>query len=111
MRLPNPDKAVIPEQKLRDYLLSPSHPIGRFKAQIFNELGYFQRNWPVLRADLKSLLLANDAIEKEITGYGVKYEIRGKIKGPSGKSLTLVSAWIIRTSEDYPRFITAYPGE
>ena len=35
MILPNIDKAVIEPEKLRDYLLSKSHPIGRFKAEFF----------------------------------------------------------------------------
>ena len=32
MKLPNADKAIISSEKLRDYILSPIHPIGRFKA-------------------------------------------------------------------------------
>lgn len=110
MKLPNTDRAVISQQKTHDYLLSPSHPIGGFKAIIFNELGFFQYNWQLLQSDLKALL-ANDAIERETTEYGTKYEIRGNIIGPSEKSLSIVTAWIIRIDEDFPRFITAYPGD
>jgi len=31
----DPDAAIIPRTKLRDYLLSPRHPIGRFKSAFF----------------------------------------------------------------------------
>jgi hypothetical protein len=31
MELPNGEQAVIDERKVREYLLSPSHPVGRFK--------------------------------------------------------------------------------
>jgi len=31
--LPNADEAVIEPAKLRDYLLSTTHPLGRFKAR------------------------------------------------------------------------------
>ena len=31
MRLPNPDKVIITKEKLTDYLLSQSHPIGKSK--------------------------------------------------------------------------------
>ena len=110
MKLPNSDKAVIPEQEISDYLLSTSHPIGRFKAKIFNELGYSQENCSLLATDLRSFL-EKDAFEKEHTNFGTKYEIRGNIKGPSGKSCMLITAWIVRTDEDFPRFITAYPGD
>jgi hypothetical protein len=46
-----------------------------------------------------------------VTEYGIKYEIRGVITGPSGLSVELVTAWIILKDETYPRFITAYPAD
>lgn len=110
MKLPNSHRAVISEQKIRDYLVSPSHSIGRFKARIFNELGFYQHNWLLFQSELMTLL-ANPAHEGESTEYGTKYVIRGIIIGPSGKSLSIVTAWIIRAEEDFPRFITAYPGD
>lgn len=45
MKLPERDRAIIDAEKLRDYLLSPSHPVGRFKAAFFASLGYTQANW------------------------------------------------------------------
>jgi len=109
LKLPNTDKAIIPEAKIRDYLLSTVHPIGRFKFIIFRNLGYSSDNWIALHKDLKEFLKL-DATIKERTEYGVKYEIHGIITGPIGKSTTLVTAWIVRAGEDFPRFITAYPG-
>ena len=44
MRLPNAAKAVIPIEKLRDYLTSITHPAGRFKAAFFLSLGYTEEN-------------------------------------------------------------------
>ncbi|TVQ42895.1 MAG: hypothetical protein EA370_00040 [Wenzhouxiangella sp.] len=38
--LPNPEQAVVDERKIRDYLLSPVHAVGRHKAQFFRALGY-----------------------------------------------------------------------
>lgn len=35
MKLPNGQKAVVDERKVREYLLSASHPVGRFKARFF----------------------------------------------------------------------------
>ena len=43
--LPNADRATIEPSKVRDYLLSPAHPIGRFKAAVFAALGYTQDDW------------------------------------------------------------------
>ena len=40
MKLPNSESVVVPPQKLRDYILSPVHPVGRFKSVFFRGLGY-----------------------------------------------------------------------
>ena len=89
--------------------MSPTHPVGRFKAEFFLSLGYSTENWRALEADLQSLL-ENEVHRTETTDFGEKYEIRGMIKGPSGRSAEIVTALIVLNSEDFPRFITAYPG-
>lgn len=110
LRLPNIENAVIHPQKLRDYLLSPLHPVGRFKALFFSSLGYTQEHWKQFQEDLRHQHLGRDALLRQKNRYGEKYEIRGKIKGPAGKTAEVVSVWIILVDEDFPRFITAYPG-
>lgn len=110
MRLPNADKAVIPTAKLRDYLLSPEHPTGRFKASFFASLGYTKDDWATLEADLRSQHLPLDAEEGEVSKYGRKFIMRGPLRGPFGSIATVVSLWVIRSGEEFPRFITAYPG-
>jgi len=52
VKLPGCDKAVIPNEKVRDYLLSDEHPVARFKAAFFHALGYTRPNWDQLRCDL-----------------------------------------------------------
>lgn len=44
MRLPNGARAEIDERKLTDYLLSMTHPIGRFKAKFFQSVGFEASN-------------------------------------------------------------------
>lgn len=39
MRLPAAQLAIVEPAKIRDYLLSPEHPVGRYKASFFNALG------------------------------------------------------------------------
>lgn len=53
VQLPSADRAMIPAEKLRDYVLSPVHPVGRFKAAFFGSLGYRQDDWPRLESDLR----------------------------------------------------------
>jgi hypothetical protein len=84
LHIPNADRAVIESAKLYAYLLSRNHPIGRFKATFFLTLGYSSDNWQQMEADLR--------------------------RQPSGRSAEVVSVWVVRTGEDFPRFVTAYPG-
>ena len=109
MRIPNADRAFIDSAKLRDYLLSRSHPVGRFKATFFLALGYSAEAWRQLESDLRSQHLSRDATPEESIVYGQKYTIRATLVGPSGRSAEVVSVWVVRTGEDFPRFLTAYP--
>ncbi len=109
MKLKNIEKALIPSEKLQDYLLSPSHPVGRFKSVFFRSLGYSQSESDQLEADIRKILL-NDPEKKEVTPYGKKYIIRGNITGSSKRTAEIVTVWIILNGEDFPRFVTAYPG-
>ncbi len=109
MRLPDAGRAVIPTEKLRDYLISLDHPVGRFKAAFFMNLGYTKDGWAVLEADLRSQHLSLDAEEAEQSKYGRKFTITGPLRGPSGRTAMLISVWVIRAGENIPRFVTAYP--
>jgi hypothetical protein len=40
LKLPRADKVRIEARKVRGYLLSPTHPVGRFKARVFAALGF-----------------------------------------------------------------------
>lgn len=82
MQIPNHENAVIAEQKIRDYLLSETHAIGRYKATFFSSLGYSADNPDALSADLLNMLIL-DAQAVDSSEYGKKYEIRGSIHGPS----------------------------
>ena len=110
MKLPNADRAIIPQEKLRDYLTSTAHPIGRFKAAFFRTLGYTEVNWQDLDTALRAQHLPLDAKEETATVYGRKFTITGTFKGPSEVEAIVTSVWVIRTGEDIPRFVTAYPG-
>jgi hypothetical protein len=109
-RIPNYEKAIIDPMKLQNYVLSDTHPIGRFKAALFQQMGYTPGNWEQFAQDIHTQHLALDAESGGKTKYGQKYIITGDIKGLSGKVMKLKSIWIILTGEDLPRFITIYPA-
>ena len=107
--LPNPHRAVIDRDKLEKYLLSSSHPLGRFKAVFFRSLGFSGSDWRRLEAAFREFL-HKPALPKEQTKYGRKYLICGTLEGPNGRKADVVTVWIVRQGEDMPRFVTAYPG-
>ena len=111
MKLPGAERAVIEPAKIRDYLLSTSHPVGRFKAPFFAALGYTDANWRRLDEDLRDLAVSVDAEPGRPSPYGEKYEVRGMLKGPSGKSAEVLTVWIVHFGADVPQFVTALPGE
>jgi len=109
LQIPNADRAVIDPAKLHGYLLSRNHPVGRFEAASFLTPGYSSEGWRQLEADLRGQHLSQDAARGEQTRYGQKYAIRATLVGPSGSSTEVVSVWVVRTGEEFPRFLTAYP--
>ena len=109
MPLPNAERAVVDERKIRDYLLSPEHAIGRFKAAFFRSLGYTREDWEQLRSDLVALAAIGIAVAKPADVYGQRHEVSGTLEGPSGGTAEITTVWIIRSGEDHPRFVTAYP--
>jgi hypothetical protein len=109
MKLPAGDRALIDPSKVRDYLLSPSHPVGRFKAALFDAIEFKQVEWRALVAELARLATDAEAVQTEATAYGQKYEVRGMISSPSGRRAMILSAWIVRSGETIPRFVTAHP--
>ena len=111
MKMPGAVRAFIEPAKIRDYLLSPVHPIGRFKAVFFARLGYTAANWQDLAAALRLVALRNDASCGAEGTYGKRFDVRATLKGPAGRKAAVVTAWIVRSGEDFPRFITAFPGD
>jgi hypothetical protein len=67
--------AIIPSDKLRDYLLSDAHPEGRAKAEYLGRLGYTQKAFRQLDADLREQILPLDVEPGRPSPYGQEYEI------------------------------------
>jgi len=109
-RLPNAEKAIIEAEKLRDYVLSFAHPVGRFKAAFFQRLGYSAENWEAFERSLREVILSQDITQVEESQYGQKFIVEGPFGGLSGETVQIVTVWVILKEESIPRFITAYPG-
>ena len=111
MKDPDWEKAEIDPAKIRDYLLSPTHPDGRFKAPFFAALGYTQKEWQLLQADLREIIRQGQAVHAGRNDYGEKYTVLARLKSPSDVSRDIITVWIVLSGEDVPRFIAAYPRE
>jgi hypothetical protein len=111
MQIPNGNSVVVDEAKVRDYLLSSDHPIGRFKARVFAALGYRRSNWPQLRDDLRAVAAAADAQLLDTNAFGERWMVRGTLRGPTGASLHIITIWLIPLEGDVPRLVTAYPAD
>jgi hypothetical protein len=83
VKLPHADRAVVDDAKVRDYLLSPSHPVGRFKAHFFSGLGFSQDQWESLVSELERHAVDAEAKELDPSPYGRKFETRGTLVGPT----------------------------
>jgi hypothetical protein len=110
MKLPEAERAIIAPAKIRDYLVSTSHPVGRFKAPFFASLGYTNTNWRRLEQDLLAMA-SGDAEPGKDSPYGRKYQIRGILNGPSGRSARVLTVWIVLFGSDVVQFVTAFPEE
>ncbi|MBI2876421.1 MAG: hypothetical protein HYY20_06030 [Candidatus Tectomicrobia bacterium] len=101
--------AVIAQEKLRDYLLTP-RSIGD-KSQFLALAGYNQDNWHRLEQDLRAQVLTCEAQLQESTPYGELYEIRGTLIGPNGTVLWVVTIWMIEHVTGQTKFITLFPDQ
>ena len=109
MALPNAELAIVEPEKIRDYLLSPIHPIGRFKAVVFAALGYNQAQWEILRNDLLAVVKSGSSVAGQPSLYGQKHEVDGILVGPSGRSMLVRTVWMVRSADQVPRLVTAFP--
>jgi hypothetical protein len=64
MDLPYKGHAVVEREKVRDYLLSPSHPTGKGKAEFFTSMGFQREAWEVF-ADALRQMARNCSVTKK----------------------------------------------
>jgi len=108
MRLPNGERAIVEERKLREYVLNVYHPVGRHHAALFRELlGIGAGNFEVLRTALLRAA-ATEAVTAEVrTAHGVKYEMSVEVSGPRGTK-GVRAIWIIDEGAIRPRLVTCF---
>ncbi len=108
MKLPGGERGIVELAKLTDYCLNPEHPRGQHKARVFMAaLGFGLTQAAELRDLLLEAARQQEATPGENDSYGQRYIIDFEAQGSIGKA-RVRSSWIVRTNEDFPRFVTCY---
>lgn len=91
--LPGYENAVLPKEKFTEYALNPAKDPN--KATAFREaLGYTASNYQDLIDAIYAQLPKCKAVAKGDVGFGQRYEVRMRLKGPNGKTANIITAWI-----------------
>jgi hypothetical protein len=108
MKLPHGERANVGD-KLEQYVLNAAHRQGKHKARVFESvLGITIQNGHVLRdAILHAAANSNEAEARGHRGFGQCYTLRFSVKTQFGSGVVM-TAWIVRDGEDFPRLTTCY---
>jgi hypothetical protein len=106
--LPHGDEAILDIRKVEDYCLSLSHPRGRHKARVFREaLGVHRSDAAWLRDILLEAARSCEASEVAADRWGTQWRADVTVSRHQ-KSAVVRTIWIMRRSENVPRFVTCW---
>jgi hypothetical protein len=109
MKLPQADRAIVPEAKITRYLLSRTNPRGQQKVRFFERFGFSIGRWEALADALLAHGRAHDVVAHEVTSFGTWYTVEGNLETPVGETPKIRSVWFVDSGASIPRFVTAYP--
>jgi hypothetical protein len=104
-----PDRATIASEKLCDYFLKQR--VQNDKSKFLVRAGYALKNWRQLEHDIRRQILPVEAKLTHKTRYGNMFEIRGKLVGPNGVSLNIVTIWMMEHKSQETKLITLFPDK
>lgn len=108
-KLPNGDRAIVPEAKITRYLLDLTSKEGKAKARFFIAFGFTRDAWEMLAEALKQHALAHAVASTRKTAYGIHYNVEGELQTPDARNHQVRSVWKIGMGETVPALVTAYP--
>jgi hypothetical protein len=110
MKLPNLEKAVVPEAKIIRYLLNLESENGKTKARFFLSFGFTIETWEIMAQAIKQHAGIHDVAKIEIRPpFGVHYVVEGSLITPDGRNPKVRVVWIIDEDSHIPRLVSAYP--
>jgi hypothetical protein len=111
MKVPHADEALVPKQKVVEYLLSTTHRDGRSKATFFARFGFSAATSDVFAEALRRHVAEHHVVEVEETQFGTSYVVEGALVAPDGRLPVVRVVWFIEVRNAVPRLVTAYPAK
>jgi hypothetical protein len=109
MKLPNAERAVVPDRKITHYLLSTAHRDGQHKAEFFRSFGFKLEAWEELASALLNHARHHEVVESVPTPFGRNYVVEGPLPAPDGRTPKVRVVWFIANREETATLATAYP--
>lgn len=108
---------IIDEQKLDEYLLSPTHPIGKDKLRLWQSVfGIGEGDGELLELLIREQLVQATPIERSSKLVGNPRRIVRewellipRFRGPNGNEGPVITGWAFDPLNDHPHLSTAYP--
>lgn len=111
LKLPNAEKAILPEPKFTKYLFDENSEKGYPKGRAFTDrLGYSIDNWQKLQKALKQGAMKYPAQYVDNNGYGDRYVQKMVLYGLKDTPANVVVAWL-RQADGITKLTSAYIKE
>jgi len=108
MKLPNAEKAIIDDRKIKDYCLNPEHPRGKHKAKVFQRsLGVTSENSLELINQIRNGIMQTDCLKGDLDDHGQRFTVDVEVV-INRKKAVVRTGWILKKNEDQPVFTTCY---
>lgn len=108
MKLNSFNHPYIPDDKLLDYCLNPSHPDGKHKARVFKSaLNINQTNFELLKTSIIREIKNVNVNLLEQNDFGSLYYADLIITNDK-LSAIVRTCWIIKIDEDFPRLTSCF---
>ena len=102
-------RVIIDHRKLTKYALSPSSPLGRHKAIVFERaLGFTRDNYDGLIKQIEKNVLDAPAAFHGEDEFGQRYTVDLTIHGMEGRRAVVRTGWFVSHGVDEARLVTLY---
>ena len=93
---------------MQGYLLSQSHPVGRFKARVFAAVGLDTGEVAAFIKEVRRIAAAGEVSAAVETPFGRKYIVPGDLNGPLG-AVPVLTVWLQEHGQERARLVTVRP--